>query len=663
MASRFETLADLLPEPMALVSPAGTIQAANRAFAALAGRDTHALAGDSLDAIGWSSAGGWPEYLKRCARTRSLVLGAAVHHRAGSPSTSYRCEGALYQAATAGAEALVLLRLQPKEASSSRFIALTQKIAELGVEIARRHHAEQRAREQSELLQVTLASIGDAVIVTDTAGRVTFVNGIAERLTGWRRSEATAVHVREIFRIINEDTREPVEDPVAKVLTFGSIVGLANHTILIARDGIERPIDDSGAPIVDESGRLHGVVLVFRDVTDLRAAQRQEVAARKAAEAANRAKDEFLATLSHELRTPLNAILGWTRMLLWGVIEEPRRVHALEVIERNAQMQARLIEDLLDLSRIMVGQLRLQIGPVDLEQIIEAALDSVRPAAENKFLNVTASVRVRSAVHGDAARLQQVVWNLLANAVKFTPPHGTISVEASESDGVVRIVVRDSGEGIAESLRPRLFTAFAQGDASFARPHGGLGLGLTIVRRLVEAHGGRVEAESAGPGRGAAFTVTLPVGEREMTAPSPDGATIRDLRGCRVLVVEDNADSAELTRLLLETAGAEVVTSGDAREALTAVSDGGFDVLVADIGLPGEDGLWLIQQVRRLFPFEQRTLPAVALTAFAAASDRQSALAAGYDEYLPKPLDLDALLGAIGRLRAQRRDASDDPHG
>ena len=660
MASTFEPLADFLPEPMALVSAAGTVRAVNRAFAALAETDKRSLVGRSLDEIGLSSTDGWPDYLRRCARTRSFVLGAATCRRSGGSATPCRSEGALYEPRTADAEALILLRLLPKESSASRFVALTQKIGELSAEISRRQRAEQQARDQGELLHVTLSSIGDAVITTDTGGRVAFMNEVAERLTGWPRAEAAAVHVHQIFRIINEDSREPVDDPVAKVLAQGQIVGLANHTLLIARDGTERPVDDSGAPIVDAFGQLHGVVLVFRDVTQLRAAQRKEAAARRAAEAANRAKDEFLATLSHELRTPLNAILGWTRMLRRGVLEEPRRSHALDVVERNAEMQARLIEDLLDVSRIMVGQLRLQYQPVNLSQIIDAALDAVRPAADNKSLHVSSSVRVQSAVHGDAARLQQVIWNLLNNAVKFTPPGGRIAVDATEEGGVVRIAVSDSGEGIPESFRSQLFNAFTQGDTSFARPHGGLGLGLTIVRRLVEAHGGFVEAESPGVSRGATFTVTLPAGQQSAPAAQQVSAPIGNVHGCRVLVVEDNPDSSELTRILLEAAGAEVVTSPAAREALKAIERGRFDVLVADIGLPGEDGLWLIQEIRRLKGPEDRTLAAVALTAFADARDRQAALAAGYDEHLPKPLDLDALLSAIGRLRAMKRDAAEE---
>ncbi len=640
-----------------LVSPSGLVRAANQAFAALGETDKHALTGRLLADVGWSAADDWSHYLRRCARTRSLLLGAATHDRKDGSEIHYRCEGALYASRTADADAVVLLRFLPKESSSSRFVALTQKIGELSSEISRRQRAEEESRDQRELLHVTLSSIGDAVIATDRIGRVTFMNAVAQQLTGWTTADALHAPIGEIFHIINEDSREPVEDPIGKVLASGQTVGLANHALLIARDGTERPIDDSGAPIVDAAGQLHGVVLVFRDVTELRAVQRQERAARTAAEAASRAKDEFLATLSHELRTPLNAILGWSRMLRRGVLEESRRSHALHVIERNAEMQARLIEDLLDVSRIMVGQLRLHVQPFNLQQVIEAAIDAIRPAAENKSLRVSSSVRVSSAVSGDAGRLQQVVWNLLTNAVKFTPSGGAISVQATEEDGAVRIVVTDSGEGIPAQFQSRLFETFSQADASFARPHGGLGLGLAIVRRLVEAHGGQVEADSRGAGQGATFTVTLPLGQRgPFEALPPSAAPVGDFRGCRIVVVEDDPDSAELTKTLLEEAGADVVICTRAREALDVVERGDFEVLVADIGLPREDGLWLIQQVRSLPRAHHRALPAVALTAFASARDRQSALAAGYDEHVPKPLELDMLLTAIARLRAKRSE-------
>ncbi len=306
-----------------------------------------------------------------------------------------RCEGALYEPRTTDADAVILLRFLPKESSSSRFVALTEKIGQLNGEIARRQRAEQEVREQRELLHVTLSSIGDAVIATDRDGHVTFMNKVAEQLTGWTAAEALQVPVADDLQDQQARRRRAARGSrQARRCASGRSSDLTSHTLLIARDGSERPIDDSGAPIVDDAGQLHGVVLVFRDVTELRAVQRRERAARTAAEAASRAKDEFLATLSHELRTPLNAILGWSRMLQSGLFAESRRSHALDVIERNAVMQARLIEDLLDVSRIAVGQLRLHVEPVNLRAVVEAAIDAVRPAAANKSVQVSSSVQV-----------------------------------------------------------------------------------------------------------------------------------------------------------------------------------------------------------------------------------------------------------------------------
>ncbi len=579
------------------------------------------------------------------------MLGAATHRRADGAEASYRCEGALLEPSSATTEATVLLRLMPQESSSSRFVALTQKIRELSAEITRRHRAELEVRQQRELLHVTLSSIGDGVIATDPNGHVTFMNDVAAHLTGWD-SSALGRPIAEVFRVIHEETRATVDNPVAQVLALGQVVGLANYTLLIARDGTERPIDDSGAPIIDDSGRLHGVVLVFRDVTELRVAHRKEAAARQAAETASRAKDEFLATLSHELRTPLNAILGWTRILRHGALDDTKRSHALAVIERNADMQARLVEDLLDVSRIMVGQLRMQYEPVDIGRVIESALDAVRPALDNKSVQVSTAIDIHSTLYGDAARLEQVVWNLLTNAAKFTPAKGRVSVSAIEEEREVRIVVTDSGQGFPASFKPLLFEPFTQADASFARPHGGLGVGLTIVRRLVDAHGGRVDAESAGIGRGATFTVSLPIAARRdaRVAPVPAATPARDLRGLRILVVEDDLDSLELTKTLLETAGAQVVACDTAPVALAVIERTAVDLLVADIGLPREDGLWLIREVRRQETAGRR-LPAIALTAFATPRDRQTVLDAGYDAHVPKPLDLDMLLERIGRVR------------
>jgi PAS domain S-box-containing protein len=509
-ADTFTTFADLLPEPMLLVRADGTVLAGNLRFAGAFGYTRRDIAGCSLAEF-VRAAPSLPDYLRRCASTRQLALGAFAVRHANGTDVPCRCEGAVLTPAVDEEPAIVLLRFIPKELSVSRFVALTQKIGELSAEISLRRLAQRELGEQRELLEVTLRSIGDAVITTDGAGRVTFMNRIAERLTGWTLTDAAGLAVEDVFHIVNEDTREPVESPAALVLASGNIVGLANHTVLIARDGIERPIDDSGAPIVDADGHLHGVVLVFRDVTELRAAQREQAAAREAAERASEAKDHFMATLSHELRTPLNAILGWSQMLTRDSVVESRRRDGLAVIERNAAHLARLVDDLLDVSRITAGQLQLRTDAVDLAGVVEATLESIRPAAAGKGLRLSVTRDGELTVCGDSGRLQQVIWNLLTNAVKFTPPGGAVEVEVARVDASARLTVRDTGDGFPPEFGPFIFDAFRQLDRSISRQHGGLGLGLTIARRLVEAHGGTIQARSPGAGGGATFVVTLPL--------------------------------------------------------------------------------------------------------------------------------------------------------
>jgi PAS domain S-box-containing protein len=374
---------------------------------------------------------------------------------------------------------------------------------------------------------------------------------------------------------------------------------------------------------------------------------------------ANRLKDEFLATLSHELRTPLNAVLGWAHMLREGTMQPSMRQRALESVERNARAQAQLVEDLLDVSRIMVGKLQIKSDPLDLGSIVANAVDTVRAGAAAKRLNLQVQVR-RIVVSGDADRLQQVVWNLLSNAVKFTPPGGRIDVEVGETDSHAEIVVRDSGQGIDPSFRPHLFQRFRQMDASQTRQHGGLGLGLSIVRHLVEAHGGTVAAESAGLDQGATFRVRLPLllVDRPEAQVSTARARPADLAlaDVRTLIVDDDPDAIELTRYVLESRGALVVSSASAGEALHLVSADAFDVLIADIGLPEQDGLALIRALRSLpGRAPNRSIPAIALTAYAGEHQRNEALAAGFNEHLGKPFDPDQLIEVVSKITSRHR--------
>lgn len=392
----------------------------------------------------------------------------------------------------------------------------------------------------------------------------------------------------------------------------------------------------------------------------------REQAARADAEAANRTKDEFLATLSHELRTPLTSILGWVHLLRAGSLPPAAAVSALETIERNAKAQSQLIDDLLDVSRIITGKLRIESVPVEIKSVIEAAVDSVRPAATSKNIKLEMKLDPHVGnVLGDPNRLQQVAWNLFSNAVKFTPDGGRVEVRLSQVDSQVRVEVEDTGQGIRSDFLPHVFDRFRQADGTTTRTHGGLGLGLAIVRHLVELHGGTIYAASSGENLGSTFTVVLPAADAvEKKADAQQNANAADdgdpLSGCdetlddlRVLVVDDEADTRELVKVILTRCGAEVKTCSAASEALSALESWKPDVLVSDIGMPGEDGYALIKKVRARAAWDEHRLPAVALTAYAGAEDRARALSSGFQRHMAKPLEPRELIIVIATL-AQR---------
>jgi PAS domain S-box-containing protein len=705
---------------------------------------------------------------------------------------------------------------------------------------AKRLEGEDEAR---RWFTTTLKSIGDAVIATDPEGRVTFMNGVAEELTGFGEAEARGRPLQEVFQIFSEQTRVPVENPVAKVLREGTVVGLANHTVLRSKQGREIAIDDSGAPIRSESGQLIGVVLVFRDVTHEQAerARREflskagealvasldyqvtlasvarlavptiadwcgvdilepgaqkpyqaavahvdpsklefaralreqyppdpnartgspevirsgkselypeipqallEAAAKDAehlrlirelrlqsamvvplrgrnrilgamsfvyaesgrryteedlafgedfarraalaienslalkqveearayehrlraeAEVASRAKDEFLAVVSHELRTPLNAVLGWAVTLRRKTLI-PETDRGLAIIERNARTQAKLIEDVLDVSRIISGKLMLNLGPTSVADAITNSIETIAPAAAAKSIVVTYTLGEEPLViTADADRVQQVVWNLLSNAVKFTPKGGSISVDAERVGSNVLIRVSDSGEGIHADALPFIFDLFHQADASTTRRHGGLGLGLAIVRQLVNAHGGSVSAESGGGGKGATFVIELPARsavaavERAPRALStgeraPEGVELPRLDGLRLLIVDDEVDALSLVTEVLRETGAEVHSATSASEALEKFETVRPDVLVSDIGMPHEDGYSLIRRIRMLPAERGGRTPSVALTAYAREEDAQRAFAAGYQKHVVKPVEPGHLVNVVANL-------------
>ncbi|HEY4012826.1 MAG TPA: response regulator [Polyangiaceae bacterium] len=708
---------------------------------------------------------------------------------------------------------------------------------------ARRMQGEDRAR---AWLTTTLRSIGDAVIATDTSGAVTFMNAIAERMTGWNEAEARGRPLGEVFAIFAEETRAP-ENPVAKAMREGHAVEGAGHTVLRAKSGVEILIDDSGAPIRDASGALLGVVLVFRDVSahkreevrrdflaqagavlasslDYRAtlaavarlavpqladwcsvdllepgaraphqvalahvdpekvrraralAQRypsdpnaptgvphvvrsgtselyaevsrpmlearakdeehlrllrevniesamvvplrgrertlgamsflfadsgrrysaqdlafaeefarraamaienalaieaaefahaQERVLRQEADIASKAKDEFLAVVSHELRTPLNVILGWTVTLRQrSPGEELDR--ALAIVERNARRQARLIEDVLDISRITSGKLTLKVTGVSVAEVVANAVEAVTPAAAAKEIRFQVESDPSLTMLADGDRLQQAIWNLLANSVKFTPAKGSVKVVARRHEGLVQISVTDDGEGIAIDALPFIFEPFRQADASTTRTHGGLGLGLAIVRQLVAAHGGTIEARSEGPGRGATFVMTLPARVDVPTIRSPaladpdaepPGATPR-LDGLSVIVVDDEEDARGIIERILLERGATVTTVETAKQALERIAAHRPDAVVSDIGMPEMDGYAFVRAMRALPARQGGGTPAIALTAYAGTDDARMAMEAGFQVHLAKPVEPSELVMTVARVAGMKASRS-----
>jgi signal transduction histidine kinase/ActR/RegA family two-component response regulator len=428
------------------------------------------------------------------------------------------------------------------------------------------------------------------------------------------------------------------------------------------------------APVIVDDAVI-GTVSMIDDVTERVERENRlvelllkEQALRAEAESANRAKDEFLAIVSHELRTPLNAILGWVQILRSGKFDNEASAHALETIERSAKAQTRLIDDILDASRIINGKLHLDLRPVDLASIVEAAIDTVRPAADTKSIQIETDLGSWvGPVSGDPSRLQQIIWNLLYNAIKFTPPRGLVQIRLRLIDSQVEFTVTDTGQGIKPEFLPHVFDRFRQADSSTTRKQGGLGLGLAIVRQLVEMHSGTVFANSEGEGRGATFTVRLPLiavhGSDEPVVTKPAEATdvrppkvkgnatdLPRLENLRVLVVDDESDTREILTIILTQCGAELRAASNASDALESLKRWRPDVLVSDVGMPGEDGYLLISRVRALRPEDGGRTPAVALTGYAGPEARLRLLSAGYNMHVTKPVELSELVMVVASL-------------
>ena len=508
-----------------------------------------------------------------------------------------------------------------------------------------------------------------AIFMIDPRGYIESWNMGAEKIKGYKADEIIGKH----FSIFYPEEDIQRDKPGYELKVAAEVGRFEDEGWRIRKDGSRFWANVLITALRDKEGTLRGFGKVTRDLTDRKQAEEErlklarEQVARAEAEAANRAKDEFLATVSHELRTPLNAIVGWGRMIRNTKMDEKGLAHALDIIERNAKLQAQLIDDLLDVSRIISGKLRLTVMPVELPPIIEAALDVIRPAAEAKNIRLQVMLDSNAGlVSGDPDRLQQVIWNLLSNAVKFTQKGGRVQVTLEQLDSHVLITVSDTGKGIGAEFLPYVFDRFRQADSSITRLHGGLGLGLAIVRQLVDLHGGSVQAQSPGEGQGATFSLQLPViiahgsGRFAVNAEEANASSAAlqggfgsspSLEGLSVLVVDDEPDARDLMTAILEERKAKVTTVASAAEAYETIEWLRPDVIISDIGMPGEDGYSLIRNVRlKEARDRQGWRPAIALTAHARVEDRLRALSAGYQAHVAKPVEPAELVAVIASL-------------
>jgi PAS domain S-box-containing protein len=534
--------------------------------------------------------------------------------------------------------------------------------------LAQQDAAQRTIRDAEQRFRLLIENITDyAIFMLDSEGRVASWNSGAQHLLGYSADEILGQPAARFF-VAEAQGDTPLEREMQEAQATGRTTSTGWR---VRNDGNRLFVEGVLTAVHDDQGRLLGYSKLMRDITERRRieAEREhllqsERAARGEAERSSRMKDEFLSTLGHELRTPLNAVLGWAQVLR-ATSPTSEVADGLKVIERNARAQARIIEDLLDMSSIISGKVRLAMQKIDLASVVDTSVEAVRPTAEAKGVTLQATLGpVDGAVTGDPNRLQQVFWNLLTNAVKFTPKDGVVSVTLERVNSHFEVNVVDTGEGIDPAFLPHVFERFRQADASTSRRHGGLGLGLSIVKQLVELHGGNVHAASGGTGKGSTFTVALPVPaldaypapqesreQRLRSVPEDVAASVpvTNLGGIKVLVVDDEPDARSLIERLLQECEATVITASSAGEALEHVLRDPPDVLLSDIGMPKEDGYWLIRRVRKLSG-ETGRIPAIALTAYARAEDRAKAVQAGYQLHLAKPVEAMKLIAMVASL-------------
>jgi PAS domain S-box-containing protein len=525
-------------------------------------------------------------------------------------------------------------------------------------ELAERKRAEEVLRQSEEFRKQVLESSRDCIKVLDLDAQILYIN--AGGLCLLEIDDLTPYLNTNWVNFWQDESRQKVEAAiaVAKSKETSRFLGFC-----LTAKGTPKWWDVIVTPMLDQEGQVNQLLATSRDITDRVQLEhdrdlilQHKQAALAESERINYIKDEFLTVLSHELRSPLSPILGWTQLLQTRRLDETKTIAALEAIERNVKTQCRLIDDLLDMACVLRGKLSLNAAPVNLLGLIKSAIDTVQTAAIAKSIQINPVLWDIGQVSGDKVRLQQIIWNLLTNAVKFTPSGGRIDIRLEQIDNQAQITITDTGKGISPDFLPHIFESFRQEDASVTRKHGGLGLGMAIVYQLVEAHGGTVTADSPGEGKGATFTVRLPLinvnSKADQSSPWPEQNL--DLTGIRVLIIDDDPDSRELISMVIAQAGAEATTVASAAEFLNVLESFQPDVVVSDIGMPQVDGYTLLRQVRSLSPDQGGQVPAIALTAYAGEIDRQQAIAAGFQKHIVKPIEPDKLMVAIVSLLSRQ---------
>lgn len=683
-------LGALVPIATVLVDGTGTIVDINPAACRLFGAKEEELRSRSLGDLVASDRGELMAWLRRCSASAQLVPGS-VAIRSEQRVTQYRCDGALFGPAVDGQPSLLYVCLRPRSETSTRFKLLSNKIGELQTEVNLRRQTEAILHRQRDVLEAVvgggpLEPILEALVsatqsVSPGSPLISILrydpttrrlyHGAGASLPASYRAAIDGVEIgpavgscgtaafRNELVVVADIATDPLWADYREIalshglrscwsLPVRGSDGAVVATFALYHDH-PRPPTEEELHIVETMTRIASIAIERHNLdTRMRELLDSERSARSESERANRTKDEFLAMVSHELRNPLNAILGWIHVLRQSGATADVQKKGLEIIERNARLQAELISDVLDFSRIVTGRLTLDPEPALLESVIEKACESVRPEATKRELSLGLHMdRIGELLAIDASRLQQAISNLLWNAIKFTPSGGRIDVHLERKNGVAEVQVVDTGCGIAPDVLPRIFDRFQQADSSRSREHGGLGLGLAIVRHVVESHGGQVSAASDGVDKGSRFTLSIPM-KRSVDTRVDDAETpeVR-LDRVHVVAVDDIADARDLLQAALTRVGARVTTVASAEEALRALANEAPDILLCDIGLPGTDGYELIRKWRSN---EARRTPAIALTAFTREIDRAEALEAGFDEHMPKPIEQRRLLTLIATL-------------